>query len=175
MKRRVYLAGCAATLVGYGAVAFDVFVAQAPVSAAAFLAVMDAGGYAGGAFTRVVRPDNDHGTPSIAIVQAKARASGGPGGGGSARAPGGGPRDGVGTATGAEFFVCFGDQPALDYGGLRNPDGQGFAAFGRVVLGMDVMRRIWISDASGQSTDRYTAGQMLTSPVTIVAASRGRA
>lgn len=42
----------------------------------------------------------------------------------------------------SEFFICIGDQPELDAGGRRNPDGQGFAAFGRVVSGMDVARRI---------------------------------
>lgn len=41
-----------------------------------------------------------------------------------------------------EFFICIGDQPELDFGGRRNPDGQGFAAFGRVIEGMDVVRRI---------------------------------
>ena len=46
-----------------------------------------------------------------------------------------------GTAS-SEFFICIGDQPQLDYGGKRNPDGQGFAAFGRVIEGMDVVRKI---------------------------------
>lgn len=41
------------------------------------------------------------------------------------------------------FFICIGDQPSLDFGGRRNPDGQGFAAFGEVVDGMDVVRRIF--------------------------------
>lgn len=41
-----------------------------------------------------------------------------------------------------EFFICVGDQPAYDYGGDANPDGQGFAAFGKVVEGMDVVRKI---------------------------------
>jgi peptidyl-prolyl cis-trans isomerase A (cyclophilin A) len=41
-----------------------------------------------------------------------------------------------------EFFICIGDQPELDFGGKRNPDGQGFAAFGKVVQGMDVVRKI---------------------------------
>ena len=59
-------------------------------------------------------------------------------------------RAGVDTAT-DQFFVCIGDQPALDFGGKRNPDGQGFAAFGRVVKGMDVVRKIQVSPAEGQS------------------------
>lgn len=41
-----------------------------------------------------------------------------------------------------EFFICIGDQPSLDFGGMRNPDGQGFAAFGKVVKGMDVVKVI---------------------------------
>jgi len=47
-----------------------------------------------------------------------------------------------GTAAGA-FFICVGDQPVLDHGGSRNPDGQGFAAFGHVVSGMNIVRSIW--------------------------------
>jgi peptidyl-prolyl cis-trans isomerase A (cyclophilin A) len=58
-------------------------------------------------------------------------------------------RDGSDTAT-SEFFLCVGDQPALDFGGKRNPDGQGFAAFGRVVRGMDVARAIQAAPADGQ-------------------------
>jgi peptidyl-prolyl cis-trans isomerase A (cyclophilin A) len=58
-------------------------------------------------------------------------------------------RDGPNTAQ-DEFFICIGDQPELDFGGKRNPDGQGFAAFGKVVRGMDVVRRIQGSPADGQ-------------------------
>ncbi len=46
-----------------------------------------------------------------------------------------------GTAT-FEFFICVGDQPSLDYGGSRNSDNHGFAAFGKVVKGMDIVRLI---------------------------------
>jgi peptidyl-prolyl cis-trans isomerase A (cyclophilin A) len=62
-----------------------------------------------------------------------------------------------GTAT-SEFFICIGSQPQLDFGGKRNPDGQGFAAFGRVVDGMDVVRKIQ------RLPDR---DQMLETPVRI--------
>ena len=48
------------------------------------------------------------------------------------------------------FSICVDDQPELDFGGKRNPDGQGFAAFGRVVKGMDVVRRIHSKPAVGQ-------------------------
>jgi peptidyl-prolyl cis-trans isomerase A (cyclophilin A) len=59
-------------------------------------------------------------------------------------------RDGPDTAT-SDFFICIGDQPELDFDGKRNPDGQGFAAFGRVVKGMDVVKKIQMSPADGQT------------------------
>lgn len=71
-------------------------------------------------------------------------------------------RNGPDTAT-TEFFICIGDQPELDFGGRRNPDGQGFAAFGRVTLGADVVRRIHQSPATAQR---------LTPPVSIIAIRR---
>ncbi len=63
----------------------------------------------------------------------------------------------------SEFFICVTDQPALDFGGMRNPDGQGFAVFGRVVSGMDVVRAIHLSP---------TRGQALASPVEITGVHR---
>ncbi len=57
----------------------------------------------------------------------------------------------VGPDTGTHHFVvCIGDQPELDFGGKRNPDGQGFAVFGRVTKGMDVIRKIHQMPAEGQ-------------------------
>ena len=50
-----------------------------------------------------------------------------------------------------EFFICIGDQPSLDFGGQRNPDGQGFAAFGQLVSGMDVVRKIQVRPAENQA------------------------
>jgi peptidyl-prolyl cis-trans isomerase A (cyclophilin A) len=73
-------------------------------------------------------------------------------------------RDGPDTAT-SEFFLCVGDQPALDFGGKRNPDGQGFAAFGRVVRGMDVVRAIQTAPADGQK---------LTPPIKMLRVRRKR-
>ncbi len=60
-----------------------------------------------------------------------------------------------GTASG-EFFICIGDQPSLDFGGGRQPDDQGFAAFGRVVQGMDVVRALHA---------RAGADQFLAAPI----------
>ena len=57
-----------------------------------------------------------------------------------------------GSAT-SSFFICIGPQPELDFGGRRNPDGQGFAAFGRVVGGMDVVRTIHALPSKGQQLD----------------------
>lgn len=56
------------------------------------------------------------------------------------------------------FFICVKDQPELDFGGKRNPDGQGFAAFGQVIDGMDIVR-----DIQSGPTDQQT----LTSPIKI--------
>lgn len=58
-------------------------------------------------------------------------------------------RMGPNTAT-SGFFICIGDQPELDFGGTRNPDGQGFAAFGSVIRGMKVVREIQISPHENQ-------------------------
>lgn len=71
-------------------------------------------------------------------------------------------RMGPDTAT-SGFFFCIGDQPELDYGGKRNPDGQGFAAFGRVTQGMDVIRKIQMSPRENQR---------LTPPVVITKVER---
>jgi len=57
-----------------------------------------------------------------------------------------------GTAS-SEFFICIGDQPELDHGGRRNSDGQGFAAFGRVIKGMDVVRNIQLLKNNEQMLD----------------------
>ena len=58
-------------------------------------------------------------------------------------------RNEPGTAS-SEFFICIGNQPELDHGGRRNPDGQGFAAFGKVVRGMKVLRVVYALPDSGQ-------------------------
>lgn len=58
-------------------------------------------------------------------------------------------RNGPGTAT-SEFFICIGPQPLLDAGGIRNSDGAGFAAFGKVVDGMDIVEQIHQMPADGQ-------------------------
>ena len=66
-------------------------------------------------------------------------------------------------SAGPAFFICLGDQPELDFGGRRNPDGQGFAAFGRVESGMDVVRAI---HARAEASDR------LRTPIPLSAVTR---
>jgi peptidyl-prolyl cis-trans isomerase A (cyclophilin A) len=58
-------------------------------------------------------------------------------------------RNEPGTAS-TEFFICVGDQPELDFGGKRNPDGQGFAAFGNVIKRMEIVRKIQIQKDKNQ-------------------------
>ncbi len=69
------------------------------------------------------------------------------------------------------WFICINDQPSLDFGGKRNPDGQGFAAFGRVVSGMDVVRKIQTAPSSATRTTNAEA-QKLTPPIKILKAAR---
>ena len=54
-----------------------------------------------------------------------------------------------GTAS-SEFFICINDQPELDYGGKRNSDGQGFAAFGQVIKGMEIVKKIQMLESKDQ-------------------------
>ena len=147
-----------------GEIEMEIDTVRAPVTSANFLKYVEAGLYDGGLFHRTVRPDNQREKPvKIAVIQGAANA---------ARKSEFFPsialertnktglrhkdgtvsmaRAGVDTAT-EEFFICVGDQPELDFGGKRNPDGQGFAAFGRVVRGMDVVRRIQESTADGET------------------------
>ncbi|MGE0640219.1 MAG: gamma-glutamyltransferase [Thermoanaerobaculia bacterium] len=147
-----------------GEIDFEIDLVRAPVTAANFLRYVDAGRYDGGRFHRTVRPDTEvRKDVPIEVIQ---------GGVAAEKSDADFPpiplertvatglrhldgtlsmaRDGPDTAT-SDFFVCVGDQPLLDFGGVRNPDGQGFAAFGRVVRGMEVVRAIQGSPAEGQS------------------------
>ncbi|NOZ46030.1 MAG: peptidylprolyl isomerase [Chlorobi bacterium] len=71
-------------------------------------------------------------------------------------------RNQPGTAS-SEFFICIGDQPELDYGGQRNPDRKGFAAFGKVINGMGVVKQIQLM---------ADTNQFLVNPVAIISVER---
>lgn len=146
-----------------GVIEAEIDSAKAPRTAANFLRYVDAGAYENARFHRTVRADNQpNDSVRIAVIQASVDTA--------RRAPDQAPialertsvtglhhvdgtlsmaRGGPDTAT-SSFFICIGDQPALDFGGRRNPDGQGFAAFGRVTRGMEVVRAIQGSTAEGQ-------------------------
>ena len=147
---------------------------HAPRSVANFLSYVDGGHYTNGRFHRTVRADNQpDSSVKIEVIQA------GPAAGLKSNAPIALERtsvtgirhlDGVismarggpDTAT-RDFFICIGDQPELDFGGKRNPDGQGFAAFGKVTKGMAIVKKIQQSPAKEQT---------LTPPIKIKAIKR---
>lgn len=74
----------------------------------------------------------------------------------------------------ADFFITVGAIPSLDAGSGQPGDDQGFAAFGRVVDGMDVVRRILAAPISPTAGEGAMRGQMLAEPVRIVSARRTR-
>jgi peptidyl-prolyl cis-trans isomerase A (cyclophilin A) len=146
----------------WGDIAVEVCLDKAPATAANFLRYVDAGLYDGSTFHRTVTLDNQPtNAVKIEVIQ-----------GGQLPEAKSFPaiplertsvtgikhldgvvsmaRSGPDTAT-SSFFICINDQPELDFGGKRNADGQGFAAFGRVVAGMDVVRKIQKQPAEGQT------------------------
>jgi peptidyl-prolyl cis-trans isomerase A (cyclophilin A) len=160
-----------------GDIEIEVDTAHAPGTAANFLKYVDARHYDGGTWHRTVKMDNQPDNQiKIEVIQAGVNPD---------RAKDSFPpiplertnktgllhKDGaVSMARGAAdsatsgFFICINDQPSLDFGGMRNADGQGFAAFGRVVRGMDVVRRIQQAP--------NTEAQKLTPPIKILAVTR---
>ena len=161
---------------------------RAPVTSANFIRYVRSDIYNGASFYRAVRRDNQIADPFIDIVQ------GGIGLAVFAESfePPFEPiphettnetgirhlngtismgRMSVGTAS-SEFFVCIGDQPELDWGGRRNPDGYGFAAFGRIVDGMDLIHRIHLAPTTNDAPDNWPTlrGQLLSQPIYIESA-----
>jgi len=136
-----------------GEIKVELYPDRAPVTVENFLAYVEAGAYTGSSFFRVCTPENEAEREiKIEVIQ-----------GGdvpedqlqpaipleTTETTGLKHLDGtlsmarleVNTAQ-SNFFICIGDQPELDFGGKRHPDGQGFAAFGQVLSGMDVVRVI---------------------------------
>ena len=164
-----------------GSITLELYPDKAPGTVANFLRYVDDKRYDGTTFYRVVRLDNQANNPvKIEVIQGGLRADSlrmfPPIAQETTQKTGLKHLDGTlslarGTpASGAsEFFICINPQPELDFGGKRNPDGQGFAAFGRVRKGMDVVRRIQQGE-TGQPgpTNAYSNPlQLLRTPVTI--------
>ena len=127
---------------------------RAPVTSSNFLRYIDARLFDSSCFYRVVRPDNqprdsvlieviqggrfdDEDNGFAPVIHETTEMTGIRHRNGTLSMA----RSAPGTAT-SEFFICIGDQPELDYGGKRNRDLQGFAAFGKVTRGMKVVKRI---------------------------------
>jgi peptidyl-prolyl cis-trans isomerase A (cyclophilin A) len=80
-------------------------------------------------------------------------------------------RRGPGTAT-ADFFVVMGDQPGFDADPMAEGDKNGFAAFGQVADGMEVVRTIFNQPVSPTLGVGAMRGEMLKTPVTIISIRR---
>lgn len=156
-----------------GDIELELYAKQAPATVAAFLSYVDADLFHNSSFYRVLNQDNQpSNAPKTELIQGgiwrtnNKEAVSLPGiVHESTKQTGILHTDGVislarlapGTAS-SEFFICVGDQPGLNYGGENIADGQGYAAFGKVVKGMAVVRRIY----NQNDNDQY-----LTPPVSI--------
>jgi peptidyl-prolyl cis-trans isomerase A (cyclophilin A) len=161
----------------YGRLLGEVFVDRAPVTANNFLRHVDEGLYKNATFYRAARPDNDERSPTIRIIQGgidptcrraplppirheSTQITGLRHLDGSLSAVRWDPDNGI-----SEFFIAIGDNPCLDFAGSRLPDGQGAAVFGRVVEGMDIVRRINASPTGTTSSIGFMKGQALMPPI----------
>lgn len=148
-----------------GEIEIEIETERAPITAENFLKYVDAGHYDGGRFHRTVKlnPDNQPNNQiKIEVIQAGVNPEKEKQGFPPIKLEGASvtgikhkdgtvsmARLGPDTAV-SDFFICVGDQPELDFGGKRNADGQGFAAFGRVVKGMEVVKKIHQSPVEAQ-------------------------
>jgi peptidyl-prolyl cis-trans isomerase A (cyclophilin A) len=151
-----------------GDIEVELYLRQAPRTAGAFLSYVDSGFYKNSSFYRVLNDDNQSSdAPKSELIQGGLwrthyrKAVSLPGiphettqqthilhkNGVISLA-----RTAPGTAT-SEFFICIGDQPGFDYGGDNNPDGQGYAAFGKVIKGLDIIKNIYARPENNQSFD----------------------
>jgi peptidyl-prolyl cis-trans isomerase A (cyclophilin A) len=160
---------------GAGNITVELFDKQAPATVANFLRYVDEGRYGNASFYRVLRRDNQpKDSIKIDIVQGGLAPSFGPAlppiphestqqtGLSHLNGTVSMVRQGTGTAR-SEFFICVGGQPALNAGGKRNPDGLGFAAFGKVTEGMEVVKKM---------QQLPLKGQLMAEPVKIISVKR---
>jgi len=149
-----------------GDVELELDAQAAPQTVANFLHYVHQGYYSNGQFFRVLRPDNQAtATVPIGVVQGcadESRAEEFPGPIPLERTRDTGLRHLHGTLSMARlepdtaqhhFFICLGDQPELDFGGSRHPDGQGFAAFGRVIKGLELLEKIQAGELSAEEPE----------------------
>lgn len=80
-------------------------------------------------------------------------------------------RNAPGTAAG-DFFILVGDEPTMDADPKAPGDNQGFASFGHVVEGMDVVRQIMDAATSPTEGAGVMKGSMIAAPIRIIAAKR---
>ncbi len=153
---------------GWGDIEVELYPEKAPKTVAAFLSYIDSGLYKKASFYRVLNDENQFtGVPHAFLIQGgiwqtdHSRAVSVPGvPHESTRETGilhtngtiSLAREAPGTG-GTEFFICIGDQHGFDFGGDNNPDGQGNAAFGRVVKGMEVVKKIYHQPEYNQRFD----------------------
>ncbi len=149
-----------------GDITVEIYSKDAPITATNFLRYVKENRFQGASFYRVVRMDNQpNNDVKIEVIQGGLRDDNHPLSlppieHETTKETGILHKDGAismarlepGTAS-SEIFICIGDQSELDYGGKRNPDGQGFAAFGKVIKGMDVVRKIQAQPDEGQMLD----------------------
>jgi peptidyl-prolyl cis-trans isomerase A (cyclophilin A) len=164
---------------GRGTIVVELEARKAPITTTNFLRYVDAHAYDGGTFFRAARDPN---MPTEGTIVA-------------------GPRPGLhpfppirhesttmtglrhvsgtislgrfdpGTAT-DNFFICVGDQPYLDAHPGAKGDNLGYAAFGHVVQGMEVVRKILSLPTNGETRFKDQRGQWLKPPVKILDAKR---
>lgn len=144
-----------------GAIILELYPEKAPITVENFLSYVDNHAYDGSNFFRVCTPENEKDRNiKIEVIQGgdlpenlrlepipleSTRITGIKHTNGTISMA----RDTPNSAQ-CDFFICLGKQPELDFGGKRNPDGQGFAAFGRVIKGMEVVRKIQRSPEKDQ-------------------------
>jgi len=148
----------------FGNIEAELFPGNAPESVAAFLSYVDSGLYKNSSFYRLtilesMTPEENTGVIQGGIWQSNnAKAASLPGiPHESPKQTGLSHTDGTlslartapGTAN-SEFFICIGDQTEYDSSRSINPDGLGYAAFGRVTSGMEIVKKIQNQPANGQ-------------------------
>jgi peptidyl-prolyl cis-trans isomerase A (cyclophilin A) len=152
---------------------------KAPVTAANFLRYVDAGKYDGGTIYRASRTPGVKGAGTIQGGIAPKMRKFRPIAHESTTMTGLRHRAGTismgrnapGTAT-CDFFICASPQPYLDAHPRQKGDNQGYAAFGQVVEGMAVVKRILALPTTGKTSEPAMKGQMIDPPVAITSMKR---